>query len=235
MHRKHLVALCGAILAVCSFGTAVAFAASGTATTVTVRVEGKTRTLLGPKAVQLPSSGWITKGGAPSGKCSAGSAQGGLDVETRGHWSGKWFGSLNEYEIFTILRDHESVTHEFWEIFVNNVAASAGACDITPKPGDQLLFAAVPVKGTAYPAALHGPNSATAGAPFKVQVVYYNAAGKAKPVAKAHVTGGGVNVVTNSHGSATIDPKNPGTLVLRASPRGFIRAAPLTVHVHQFY
>lgn len=235
MHRKYLVALCGATLAVCSFGAAVALAAPGSATTVTVRVEGRTHTLLGPKGVQLPSSGWITKGGAPSGKCPAASAQGALDAATRGHWNGKWFRSYNEYEIFTVLGDHESGKHEFWEIFVNNIAATGGACDTNPKPGDQLLFAAVPVKGTAYPTAVHGPSTATAGAPFKVQVVFYNAAGKAKPLAKAHVTGGGFNVVTNSHGSATIDPKNPGTLLLRTSPAGFIRSAPLAVTVKQFY
>ncbi|MDQ6820210.1 MAG: hypothetical protein M3076_07715 [Actinomycetota bacterium] len=235
MHRKHLVALCGAILAVSSFGTAVALAAPGTATTVTVRVEGRTHSLLGPRSVQLPASGWITKGGAPSGKCPAASAQGALDAATRGNWSGKWFGSLSSYEIFTILRDHESGKHSFWEIFVNNVAASAGACGITPKPSDQLLFAVVPIKPTEYPTAIHGPSNALVGAPFKVHVVYFNAAGKAKPLAKAHVTGGGFNLVTNRYGSVTINPKNAGTLVLRTSPAGYVRSTPLTVHVNTLY
>jgi hypothetical protein len=235
MHRKHVVALCGAILAVSSFGTAVALASPSTTTTVTVRVEGRTHTLLGSKSVQLPASGWVTKGGAPSGKCPAASAQGALDVATRGHWSGKWFGSLNAYEVFTILHDRESGKHSFWEIFVNNVAATAGACEITPTPGDQLLFAVVPVKRTEYPSAMHGPVNALVGARFKVQVVYYNAAGKAKPLAKAHVTGGGFNLLTNSRGSVTINPKKAGTLVLRTSPAGYIRAAPLTVNVMTLY
>ena len=235
MHRKHLVALCGAILAVCSFGTAVALAAPGAAATVTVRIEGRTHTLLGSRSVQVPASGWITKGGVPSGKCAATSAQGALDTATGGHWSGKWFASLSSYEIFTILRDHEGGKHNFWSIFVNNVPAPTGACGITPKPGDQLLFAVVPIKGPGDPTAIHGPSIAVPGVPFKVQVVYYNAAGKAKPLAKAHVTGGGFNVVTNSRGSATITAKNVGTLVLRTSPAGYVRSAPLTVSVQSLY
>lgn len=213
----------------------MALAASGSSPTVTVRVEGRTRTLLGPKSVQVPSSGSITKGGAPSGQCPASSAQGALDAATRHRWNGKWFSSFGEYEIFTILGENENGKHYFWEIFLNNVESSSGACQISLKPGDQLLFAAVPTKGNEFPAVLRGPSTASAGEPFRIQAVYFNAAGKAKPLARARVTGSGVNVVTNSHGSATIDAKHSGRLVLRSSPRGFIRAAPLTVQVQSFY
>lgn len=51
-------------------------AAAAAATTVTVRVEGASRTLLAPTKVSVPSSGSITKGGAPAGSCPAHSAAG---------------------------------------------------------------------------------------------------------------------------------------------------------------
>jgi hypothetical protein len=44
-----------------------------------------------------------------------------------------------------------------------------------------------------------------------------------------------VNVVTNSHGAATINPKQQGPLVLRTSPPGYVRAVPLALQVLPFY
>ncbi|MBV9603940.1 MAG: hypothetical protein JO027_02470, partial [Solirubrobacterales bacterium] len=49
MHRKHLLALGAATLAVCGYGSAVSLAAASGPAKVTIRVEGRTRTLLGPR------------------------------------------------------------------------------------------------------------------------------------------------------------------------------------------
>ncbi len=191
--------------------------------------------LLAPKAVQM-IPGWITKGGAPTGACSATSAQGALDVATHHHWGGKWYGSLSSYFLTSILGENESGKKFFWEIYVNNVAATSGACGIQLKAGDKVLFAAVSTRSkNPHPTALRGPSQVTVGTPLRIQVVYFNAAGKARPLARAGVSGTGVSVVTNSHGFASIKVSKAGTLVLRTSPSGYVRAAPLTVQEVQFY
>jgi hypothetical protein len=229
MFTKKLLALSGAVL-VSLLALAPAAGASHDPAPVTIRIEGKTKTLLATTDVKT-HSGSITVGGAPKGACPAKSAQGALDVATDHKWSGKWFGKYDEYEIFTILGDHESGTKYFWEIFVNNVAASAGACEINLKPGDQLLFAAVSVKGIAYPTAVIAPSHAVANQPFKAKVVYYNAKGKAKPLSGAVVSVQGHSAKTGSSGTITLRPGSAGTFVIDASKSGYVRAAPVTLHV----
>jgi hypothetical protein len=236
MHRNHLVALSGAILALVTVPSAVAVASSGGGPTVTVRVEGKTRTLFGPKVVQT-QSGWITKGGAPTGACPATSAAGALDVATGHRWSGTFSKHLQNYFVTKVLGDYESGKKLFWGIFVNNVSATVGICGIQLHSGDKLLFAAVASTSSrpAYPTALRGPSQVTVGNTFRVRVVYFNASGKARPLARARITGTGVSVVTNSRGFASIKAKTAGALVLRSSPPGYVRAVPLTVQELQFY
>lgn len=114
-----------------------ALAASGT--TVTVQVQGKSRTLLAPKSVTL-SSGSVTRGGAPAGKCPADSAQGALNVATHGHWSGKWYGNYDEYFITSILGDSETTSKYYWGLYVDGKLASKGACDVKLKSGEKILF-----------------------------------------------------------------------------------------------
>jgi Domain of unknown function (DUF4430) len=229
MFSKKFLALSGAVLA-SLLALAPAAGASHDPAPVTIRIEGKTKTLLASTDVKT-HPGSITVGGAPKGACPAKSAQGALDVATDHKWSGKWYGKYDEYEIFTILGDHESGTKYFWEIFVNNVAATAGACEIKLKPGDRLLFAAVSVKGIAYPTALIAPSHAVANQPFKVKVVYYNAKGKAKPLAGAVVSVKGHSAKTGSNGTITLTGDSAGTYSISESKSGYVRAVPVTVHV----
>jgi Domain of unknown function (DUF4430) len=225
MHRNYLVALGGAILALGAVPSAVASSSAPAA--VTVRVEGRTHTLLAPKVAQT-QTGWITQSGAPTGACPADGAAGALDVATNHSWSGKFFAGQGIF-ITKILGDNESGKKFFWAIFVNNVSAKAGACSITLHPGDKLLFAAVSAKRAAYPTALRGPQAVSVGSTFRVHVVYFNALGRAKPLKGARITGNGVNSVTNAHGFITIKATRQGTLHLRTSPAGFVRAVPLAV------
>jgi hypothetical protein len=216
---------------------AAALAASGPA--VTVRVEGVKRALLLPSVVHT-HSGWITRYGAPKGECSAKSAQGALDVATQHRWRGIWTTAFGpEYEITSILGETHNFNREhkyFWEIFADNVSASAGACELTLHRGEKLLFAAVPQTGTAYATALRAPRSVAVGQAFTVKVVWFNAKGKAKPLALAHVTGAGVSATTNSRGFATLTATQAGRLVLHehhawSASRAYVRSAPVTVHV----
>jgi hypothetical protein len=64
-----------------------------------------------------------------------------------------------------------------------------------------------------------------------VKVVWFNAAGKRKPLAHAHVTGPGVSATTDAQGIAHITPSHGGTLVLKADEKGYVRSAPARVIV----
>jgi hypothetical protein len=225
MKVKQILALSGAAVLLVAVP---ATSASGAGTRVSVRVEGKNRTLLAAKVVQ-PHSGSITKGGAPSGKCLASSGQGALDVATHGRWSGKFSTSLGSYFVTKILGETENGPKYYWSIYVNNRPAATGGCGIKLHPGDQLLFAATVYPE--YPIAIKAPSTATAGKAFSVKVVAFNAKGKSKPLAGAHVTGAGQGVVTNSRGLAQVVASKSGTLKLGASDKGYVRAAQVGVRV----
>jgi hypothetical protein len=225
MHRKYLLALLGAAaIAVALAGSALA---SSAGPTVTIRLEGLNKTLLLPTLVR-GRSGFITKFGAPPGKCSGKTLQGALDVATHGHWRGTWNAQFNEYFIASILGEKPKGSN-YWEIFVGNVAASFGACDLKLHAGEQFLFA--DENGNKDPSSLQAPRTAIAGTAFKVKLVGYNAKGKAHSLAHVRVTGNGIKAATtNGHGIATITDQQAGVLVLRAGPAGFVRTEAI-VHV----
>jgi hypothetical protein len=136
MHRKTLIALLGAIvMAVAASGVALA-ASSGPA--VTWQVKSLSKTLLKPTIVH-GEKGWITKGGTPKGKCSGNSAAGALDAATHGKWSGKYFSSLSDIEVTSIL-GVKPPSSDFWELFVNGKPASTGVCEVKLHAGQKLLF-----------------------------------------------------------------------------------------------
>jgi len=221
MYCKKFLALLGAVLAT----ALVLTTAAASARPATIRIEGKTHTLLA-QTVAHTHAGSITKGGAPKGACPGSSVQGALDVATHHRWSGKWFSSLSSYELFTILGDHESGTKEFWEILVNDVPASLGACELKLRPGDRVLFAVVPVNGTDFPLAITAPRSDTVGHAITVKVRWFDAKGHAKPLSGAVVNG----KRTNHHGIVQIVPTKAGKLTLHASKHGYIRDE-TSVHV----
>lgn len=144
--QKHQVVKTG----VAALGAALALATAQVATAaaprtaamgpkVSITIQGKTKTLLATETVQ-GRSGWITRGGAPAGKCSAESAQGALNVATHGNWKGKWYASYHEYFITGILGDSETSKKYYWGLYVNGKLASKGACLIKLKSGQKLLF-----------------------------------------------------------------------------------------------
>ena len=238
MYPKKLLAVGGATLML------AALPAAAGATNVTVRVEGHNKALLAPRTVHV-RSGWITRYGAPRGKCPASSAQGALDAATSHRWRGTWTTQFGpEYEVTSILGETHSFSSKYyWEIFTNNVAATAGGCEIKLHRGETLLFAAVPQSVvTQYPLGVSVPSRVIAGRPFDVKVVYYNAKGKARPLANAKVTlggisaepvpHGGVTAKTNAKGIARVTESHAGLMDVTASKAGsskvgYIRAAPV--------
>lgn len=227
MHRKRILASGGAALAL-----AVAAASAGASSPgVTVRVEGLTKTLLGPTLVHA-GSGFITKGGTPKGSCPASSGAGALDAATHHKWNGSWDSKYQALSVTSVLGErHALSSKDYWSIWVNNAYAPTGICGLKLHAGETLLFAAVPDTPSEFPLGLTGPASATAGKAFTVRTVAYNGAGKTKALAGVTVSGGGVKATSNSHGVATITDSHTGKLVLHASKRSYIRAAALSVRV----
>lgn len=218
----------GAIAALALTAAAPAVAAS---TKASVRVEGVSRTLLAARTVTLPTSGSITKGGAPRGSCPATKAAGALNVATKGNWGGAYSSSIGGIEVDTILGETDTYDKgHYWEIFVNDRVASAGICDLSVANGARLLFAAVPAKGTEYPIVLSAPKTATVGQAFTVKAFYYTGKGSAtKPV--AGVTFTGAKGTTNRRGVARVTAARAGRLSLVGSAKGEIRSAAQTVTV----
>jgi hypothetical protein len=226
MHKKTILALGGATLAL-AVASPVAL---GAGTQVTVRVEGKTRTLLQTKSVQT-HGGFITRNGAPTGACSANSGAGALDVATKHRWTGSWSTSFNDFLIKAILGDTESSSKFYWGIWINNRYATSGACGLKLHRGDQLLFAVDSVAHHEHPLAIQAPKHAVAGKSFNVKVVSFSDKGKSQPAAHVSLAGAGQGVVTNGHGVAHVVAGRAGTLKLSASGNGFIRAARVRVRV----
>jgi uncharacterized low-complexity protein len=136
MHRKTLAALVGAL--VMAFAASGVALAAGTGPSVTVQVKSTSKTLLKPTAVH-GEAGSVTKGGTPKGKCPGNTAAGALDAATHGKWTAKYYASLHDIFITSIL-GVKPPGKDFWEIVVNGKAASTGACEIKLKAGQKLLF-----------------------------------------------------------------------------------------------
>jgi hypothetical protein len=207
-----------AVAAVLASGLSAAPAlAGGTGPRVSLRVEGLSNTILKATSVNVPARGSITKGGVPSGLCPADSAQGALAVGTHGHWSGKWYASYREYEVTGIKGVKPNPKRDYFEIFVNGTPASAGACEIRLRRGDQLLFAVVPDSGPAeLPLALH---TSRFGRRLTVSVT---APGKrGVPGVTVHVAGHSRS--TNAQGTVTFTGLPVRSLMVTAAKRGFIR------------
>ena len=206
MNHRKVIALAAATVAAALAPTTAALAAG--APKVTVRIEGKTRTLLGTKLVQT-HTGSITKGGAPKGACPATSAAGALDVATHHSWGAKFDTSFNDYELTSILGETWSFTSpNFWSEWINNrFASDRNLRDRSCTTGDRVLFAVIPSKGAPEePLGLSGPAKPKFGHPFELKVVAFKGNGVGKPLAGAHVHGSGVNATTNSRGIVRITP-----------------------------
>ena len=232
---RHRIALLGAITA--------AVAAPATASALTVRVEGKTKTLLRATRVHL-RSGWVTQDGVKKGLCSARSAAGALDVATHHRWSGNFYASFSDYLVEGILgQKYGTKSTSFWGFFVNGVFAQSGVCAYKPHVGDKILFAAVSTTDTQdYTLVVtRAPHTATAGHAFTVKVDYVDAKGKKVPLSGARVSGTDFAAVTTAaNGTARVTPIHTGTLTLGAwhaaakrgtNTYGYVRAAKVTVHV----
>lgn len=229
MKRIRMFALSGAALATV-LAPAGALAANGPK--VTVRVEGRSRTLLAASTVRT-HTGFITRNGAPSGACSATSAAGALDVATHHRWGASYSTSFANFLIQSILGERQTTNAFYWGVWINDRYASAGVCGIGLRTGDSLLFAVDSVAHHEHPIKLASASRTRVGRALSVKVSWFSDAGVAKPLAGARVAGSGISAVTNGRGIAQIKPAKAGRLVLQASRSGYVRAQAVRVSVQR--
>jgi Domain of unknown function (DUF4430) len=135
MHRKTLIALLGAmVIAVTAAGSALA---AGAGPAVHVQIKSLTKTLR--QATVHGETGWITKGGTPRGKCSGNSAAGALSAATHGRWTGKYYASLHDIFITSIL-GVKPTGNDYWSVYVNGKPSSKGVCEVRLHAGEKLQF-----------------------------------------------------------------------------------------------
>lgn len=188
---------------------------------VSVRVEGKSKTLLPGKQIR-PNDKRVSRSGH---SCAGNTLLDPFNLATKGRWSGPWYSGLG-FEPARILGETDSYSKSghWFELFINNRVASTGLCGLKIARGDHVLMAAVPDTGTEFPTGIMAPKTATAGQTFTVSVRLYNAKGKAHALKGATVKGGGVTVTTNSKGQAKIKTTHTGRVVLTAFKKGEIRS-----------
>jgi hypothetical protein len=219
MNTKKMLGGAAIAASAVSLGAAPAAVASGLPR-VSVRVEGKSRTLLRNKVVK-PNGKRVRRHGH---SCGGKTLLDPFNLATKGHWGGTWY-SGSGWFITKIFGQTESGAKNYWELFVNDKAANFGLCSLKIRRGQHVLMAAVPSTGAPeYPTRITAPKTATAGVPFTVSVVLYNASGKPHALKGATVTGGAVKATTNAKGQAKIDLTHTGRVVLRASKPGEIRS-----------
>jgi hypothetical protein len=222
---------------VATLAVTAASAGASAGTGVSVRVEGPKRTLLAATSVKTTAAA-IVRDGNIADSCPGTSALGALEDATNGNWNGTWSKSYKDYLITSIEGlDYPSSGIWYWSFWRNDKPASAGACAVTVKPGDSVLFfpgcygkgcpkLAPSVLGVV------APTSVVTGQTFALRVSEYsNAAGKQSPGAGVKVAGGGASARTAANGVARIALRHAGEVTLKLSAPNTIRTE-ATVCVH---
>jgi hypothetical protein len=231
LRRSAIVCTLAALLAAAAFAAGARGAPSAHASagaTVTVRIEGASKTLLPPTAVTL-DAGTVDNDGVAADTCSGLSAAGALDLASRGVWSGSFSTSLGGYLVTSIDGfAFPSTGATYWAFWINGAPASQGICGIDPAAGDNILFfpdcygkKCPPNDGVL---AVKAPAAATAGHPVTVTVTALSdSSGAPTPQAGATVVGDGVSGRTGAGGIAHLRFTRPGRFLLRVHARHTVR------------
>jgi hypothetical protein len=226
--KKHLIGLLTvALLAL----TAVPVAQ---ATTVHLRVEGKTQTILPETTVTLPTAP-ILKDGTHA--CAPDSIGGAFESSAIGS---DWDASYGSFGYFLSgIKGESPAGNDYFTLWVNHKSTFNGVCDggagVGLQEGDDVLVfvdycdydpglggcANAPV----LPLAVDAPAKAKPGTPFTVTVSRYDANGVSAPVDGATVGGGAATVVTDASGHATVTLATGGPRTLSVTKDGFARVS----------
>ena len=231
MHlRSRLPVIASVALAVSLSCCAPALAAGSSS--VIVRVEGATHTLVGPVAVSTPE-GPVSPVGDTEHSCPGDTALGALAAATGGQWGGSWYEGYG-YSIESVLGEsHTFGSGEFWEVWFAHSESESGLCEIAEPPaGSEVLLFPCPESGICpSPLGLSAPASANVGEAVPVHVVSYSPSGTATPVSGASVTGAAAPASTDPQGSASVTFSAPGEATLAVTAPGSVRdEVPVCVH-----
>ena len=211
---------------------ALVLALPASAATVSVRVEGSTRTLV-PQTSVTPSAAVVVDKTATGGTtCDGAKGGGALELATGGDWGGTAFSFGQAVEVIK-GESHVFGTGAFWNLSVNNAPASVGICDYEPVEGDEILLYAAcdgpPAPGcfSEDPLDVRGPATAAPGAPVTIAVDEYTSPSGATPTkapaAGATVAGGGVTATTAADGTAAVTLTERGPVTLTATKNARVR------------
>ena len=230
--RIRALAALGAVTA-CAAVPATAGADTATPTSVTVRVEGKTRTIFEGTVNTTPHQIDVGDGSGPH-KCdgtngganpTAGpTATGALDDATKLAgltWAGSYDSSFDDFLVNRIGPDTPTGS-EYWNVAVAGKSLSTGGCQAIVSKGQEVLWAF----GSFGDRLLHvtGTTKTRVGRTISVKVVDTD---KDVPVKGARIGG----KKTNAKGIAKLRFKTPGTKRLKATASKAIRSNQLTVKV----
>jgi hypothetical protein len=230
--RSLAVAAAAAALAAPSGASAEGASPASGPSTVTVRVEGTSETLL-PATTVTTNPAPVSRDGNPSHVCGGGTALGALQLATGGNWNGTWSESFHQYEILSILGETHvfeggASANYFWSFWLNDRESEVGACEAQLHTGDRVLFL-VSCFGEACPSPaplpleLEAPASVNVGEAVTVTVRRYSPLGVGEALAGATVSGGGASASTDAGGHATLVFSAPGPATLHASAPASIR------------
>jgi hypothetical protein len=219
----------GLTAGVLALGLLAAPAALAAGPTVSVRVEGASRTLLKPSPVTL--SGKSVPGNAECGPASAGAA---LDQAANGGWDRGSF-------VTELLGEKHDYSHgDFWAEWIDRGAGykyGGGLCADQLRAGDEVLML---VDQAPYgegsqaevPLNLKGlPKRVAPGRPVTLRVMgtvlssFDPGAGDTVPIAGATVSGGGRSAVSDRRGRVTLRFPKARTVRLRAAKAGDVASA----------
>jgi hypothetical protein len=221
---------------VCAAVLAAAPAAVAAPANVTIRIEGKPKTIVEEQQLRTTLQP-VSKNGNPP--CTGTSVAGALEQAVAGDWDGDYFSPTYFVER---IRDEAypfGATPDGWTYWVNNREPAVGMCEFELQEGDQVLFLVARCEfdgsGCANPPVLplelRVPATGRTDASATATVVRYAKDGSAGPVEGATIAGDGVSVTTGADGTAQLRYPRAGTVRLKAEKAGFARSAAEVVTV----
>jgi hypothetical protein len=220
-------------LAVLTSAAALAVPATASAATVTVRVEGPSKTIFeGPVTTATQTvDGHDGKGPQKCDGTNGGAnptpgptPTGVMDTAIRGSglsWQGDFSSSFQDF-VVNRIGPTASTSSQFWNVAVNGKSLEVGGCQAIVKPGQEVLWAFDSFGKKLLRAT--GPKQVKAGKVASVKVIDTE---KSAPVAGARIGG----ATTNANGVAKLRFKHAGTRRLKATAPKSIRSNALVVKV----
>jgi hypothetical protein len=235
MNLRPRTGVVAGLLALGLLGATPALAAGPS--TVDVRVEGTSDTLVPESRVSTTTQPVAKNGEAP---CTGTSALGALDRATGGDWAGPNNGY--GYEIRTIRGEthwapYPSDPAPYWTFWINYRVSETGLCDTELQEGDQVLmfpdcYGSQCSGPSPTPLRISGvPATAAPGGSATVQVEEFTVSAGWPPVttpqpsANATVTAGGRTFTTGADGTAVVTFAGSGPQTVRATKPDHVRSA----------